>query len=218
MIKGKLIKANTLQLLSMKIKDYYMSGHQTNLAIFSSTLNFKISNLYKEISNLGFDIFGSITFNNMVPESLGLNSNKSTLMMLIDAPKNSFRIRYFSASHISDDRLGQEIGASANVTFKNTGIILLGSGLSLNSSEIENGIYKTSMIKATNPFSLPDSNYQNAFVFTNDNISEYGILALFYNKDLIDLSNLPKIGISQYDSDLNIHEKNLEKATSILEA
>lgn len=212
-MQATLIQSHSRNNLMLKLDRYFSSGNKATLGIVVSHLDINVKPAIKLLQSHGCQSFGAVRFNNLFPHYVTESNTRRCLVLLLNIPKTDFKVRTFSARNKSNFVLGLELAASAKITYQNPGLIVFGSGLSLNEENVIEGLYQAGITQIDNLFKNKNIGFHNAFSFDANELIEYGITALIYDADKHDLNLLPTI-----DPGENTNTKTIKRSNSITDS
>ena len=187
----------TITLKSTSIKQIIKSIDKTlkddfvpSVAFIYSASTFNILKLAKKLGKYSFPIMGATTDGEIYAnEDDGINEvDGHIICMLIEVDKSSIEMTFIETDETQDAfSIGEHIGMWAKSSFSTCSIITLTSGLSFDNDAYTQGILSREIDYVFGGASGDGLLLEETFVFSNNIVSNQGVVALALDKSKIDI-------------------------------
>ncbi len=188
-MKSTLINAYSIEDLIEEIDEKIEDGFNPSLAFLYISVAYDIRKLIAELNKYPFLIFGSTTVGEVfADEEFGVNEKEESMVcMLVDINPNSMALKLLSVDGDDYYGVGSTIGAWSRERFNNTTIITVTSGLAFDNDAYVQGILSTGIVYAFGGSAGDDLILKDTFVFSGQNFSSHGVVALALDNSKIDI-------------------------------
>jgi hypothetical protein len=159
-------------------------GFKPVLAIVFASTDSDFESLRASFNALNIPIFGCSA---MAPFVDGDIETHAIVALLLEMPEGSFQLRLLQSEGPSKSSIAEKIGREGKHHFSNPAFVVLSGGVITDGDEIVNGIQhgagKTSSIFGG--LASDSLKMERTFVFTGQNLSDDGLLALILDGDKI---------------------------------
>ena len=206
-MKARSIKGKTAEEIKEALEKSINNGFQPTLAVvFMANDNERIA-VTELLSQKGIQIFGASTGDNFTDGEIESNS---IVLLLLDIDPAYFQLAIKGTDEGTIKEIADQIGKSALRKFKNPAFIVISGGLAVDGDEIITGIESacgkgTTIIGGLAADSLK---MERTYVFTNDKLFDYGLLALILDEEKICLSGVAVGGWKPVGMDRIITKSN----------
>ena len=188
-MKAKSIKGKTAEEIKDALEKNMADGFQPTLAVvFMANDNERIA-VSELLSQKRIQIFGASTGDNFTDGEI---ESQSIVLLLLDIDPAYFQLAIKGADEGTIKEIAEQIGRSALRKFKNPAFLVISGGLAVDGDEIIAGIESacgngTTIIGGLAADSLK---MERTYVFTNDKLFDYGLLALILDEEKVSLSGV----------------------------
>ena len=206
-MKARSIKGKTAEEIKEALEKSITNGFQPTLAVvFMANDNERIG-VTELLSQKGIQIFGASTGDNFTDGEIESNS---IVLLLLDIDPAYFQLAIKGTDEGTIKEIADQIGKSALRKFKNPAFLVISGGLAVDGDEIITGIESacgkgTTIIGGLAADSLK---MERTYVFTNDKLFDYGLLALILDEEKISLSGVAVGGWKPVGMDRIITKSN----------
>jgi len=206
-MKARSIKGKTSEEIKEALEKSMTDGFQPTLAVvFMANDNERIA-VTELLSQKGIQIFGASTGDNFTDGEIESNS---IVLLLLDIDPAYFQLAIKGTDEGTIKEIADQIGKSALRKFKNPAFLVISGGLAVDGDEIITGIESacgkgTTIIGGLAADSLK---MERTYVFTNDKLFDYGLLALILDEEKISLSGVAVGGWKPVGMDRIITKSN----------
>jgi hypothetical protein len=206
-MKAKSIKGKTTEEIKETLEKNMADGFQPTLAVFWVANDNERSGVTELLSKKGIQIFGASTGDNFIDGEI---ESQSIVLLLLDIDPAYFQLAIKGTDEGTIKEIAEQIGKSALTKFKNPAFLVVSGGLAVDGDEIIVGIESacgkgTTIIGGLAADSLK---MERTYVFTNDKLFDYGLLALILDEEKISLSGVAVGGWKPVGMDRIITKSN----------
>lgn len=184
-----IIHAYSISDLIQKIDNELSKNFKPSLAFVYTSPLYNIRKLVVEFNNYPFLIFGSTTVGEIYAnKKYGVNEKEESIVcMLLDINPKAIALRLFQVEDNRYYQAGKHVGKWALQNFKNSAVITVTSGLNFDNDAYTQGITSNGIEYAFGGAAGDDLILKDTFVFSKENYSNHGIVALAINREKIDI-------------------------------
>src|SRR5258706_4026441 len=188
-MQAKSIKGKTAQEIKTALEKSIADGLKPTLAVVFISVESELDAVRKILSERDIAIFGSSTGSGFLDGEI---ETDSIVILLLDLDRTSFTIRLLESGSITTTAIAEQIGKIGLDTFHKPSFIIISGGLRIDGDEIVAGIEKICGAGTTLFGGLAADNFkfQRTFVFTNDTLTDEGLLALILNEEKVSVSGI----------------------------
>jgi len=206
-MKAKSIKGKTTEEIKQALEKSMADGFQPTLAVFLVANDNERNGVTELLSKKGIQIFGASTGDNFTDGEI---ESQSIVLLLLDIDPAYFQLAIKGTDEGTIKEIAEQIGRSALKKFKNPAFLVISGGLAVDGDEIIAGIESacgkgTTIIGGLAADSLK---MERTYVFTNDKLFDYGLLALILDEEKICLSGVAVGGWKPVGMDRIITKSN----------
>jgi len=206
-MKAKSIKGKTTEEIKQALEKSMADGFQPTLAVFLVANDNERNGVTELLSKKGIQIFGASTGDNFTDGEI---ESQSIVLLLLDIDPAYFQLAIKGTDEGTIKEIAEQIGRSALKKFKNPAFLVISGGLAVDGDEIIAGIESacgkgTTIIGGLAADSLK---MERTYVFTNDKLFDYGLLALILDEEKISLSGVAVGGWKPVGMDRIITKSN----------
>jgi hypothetical protein len=184
-----------------------VDGFKPTLAVvFMANDNERIA-VTEFLSQKGIQIFGASTGDNFTDGEI---ESHTIVILLLDIDPSYFQLAIKGADEGSIKEIAEQIGKTALKKFKNPAFLVVSGGLAVDGDEIIAGI-ESACGKGTTIFGGLAADFlrmQRTYVFNNDKLCDYGLLALILDEEKISLNGMAVGGWKPMGMDRTITKSN----------
>ena len=188
-MKAKSIKGKTAEEIKAALEKNMAEGFQPTLAVvFMANDNERIG-VTELLSQKGIQIFGASTGDNFTD---GEVESHTIVILLLDVDPAYFQLAIKGVDEGTIKEIAEQIGKTALMKFKKPAFLVISGGLAVDGDEIIAGI-ESACGKGTTIFGGLAADFlrmQRTYVFNNDKLCDYGLLALILDEEKISLSGM----------------------------
>jgi len=206
-MKAKSIKGKTTEEIKLALEKNMVDGFQPTLAVFLVANDNERNGVAELLSKKGIQIFGTSTGDNFTDGEI---ESQSIVLLLLDIDPAYFQLAIKGTDEGTIKEIAEQIGKSALRKFKNPAFLVMSGGLAVDGDEIIVGIESacgkgTTIIGGLAADSLK---MERTYVFTNDKLFDYGLLALILDEEKISLGGVAVGGWKPVGMDRIITKSN----------
>ena len=185
-MKAKTIKGKTPQEIQSELRKSLEDGFKPTLAIVFPSISQDRESVCKLLDKNRIAIFGATTNGEFINKE---RDTDSTAIILLDIKPEYFTLFFDEFQHGNYSEVAESIANQALEKFQNPAILILGSNVDTDAEDIISG-FENVLGKEVNIFGgMAGDNYSftEQFVFTNQQSSNRGILALVLDENKIQI-------------------------------
>ncbi len=192
-MKAKSIKGNSAEEIKTALKESMSNGFKPSLAMVFTSVSQDIGALRKIANDAGLMIFGITTSGEFIDE---VTQKGSVVMLLLDINSDYYQIFLEEYPNKNYKEVAMELAGKVKAKFKNPAFILGVSNPSADGEEILRGIEAVfgDKVNAFGGSAGDDYAFTETFVFTNNKLSNKGVICLALNEDKIAVSGVATCG------------------------
>lgn len=188
-MKAKSIKGKTAAELKLAIETSFTEGFRPTVAIVFLSNDAELDAITKLLSENRIQIFGSSTGSNFIDGEI---ESDATIVLLMDIKPEYFQLLIKGSEEGDTKELAEQIGRTALTTFNKPAFLIMSGGLTTDGDLIIEGIENVCG-KGTTIFgglAADGLKMERTYVFTNDKLSDKGLLALVLDEEKIGLNGM----------------------------
>jgi len=206
-MKAKSIKGKTAEEIKEALEKNMADGFQPTLAVVFMANDDERIAVTELLSQKGIQIFGTSTGDNFTDGEI---ESHTVVILLLDIDPAYFQLAIKGIDEGPIKEIADQIGKAALRKFKNPAFLVISGGLAVDGDEIITGIESacgkgTTIIGGLAADSLK---MERTYVFTNDKLFDYGLLALILDEEKISLSGVAVGGWKPVGMDRIITKSN----------
>ena len=188
-MKSKLINVFDIDKLIGEIDKNIKEGINPSFAIIYISSIYDVRLLVSKLNKYDFIVLGSTTAGEVfADDNLGVGELEDSITcMLVETNPDALAFKTISVDGDDYSRVGKQVGRWAKNRFKDVSIITATSGLSFDNDAYTQGIISEDIEYVFGGSAGDDLKLTETFVFSKDNFSNKGILALAIDRDKIDI-------------------------------
>ena len=188
-MKNVIIDSYSIKDLIGQINKEIQNGLNPTIAFIYTSVKHDVRKIVAELSSYNFMIFGATSVGEIFAnEKLGVNEVEGSIVcMLVETNSEAFALKF---THVEKDRYfnaGEDIAIWAKSKFEDPAIITVTSGLIFDNEAYVKGILSKDIIYAFGGVAGDDLLLKDTYVFTGDDFSKHGIVALAIDRNKIDV-------------------------------
>ena len=188
-MKSLIINENSIEDFISKLGKVYQKNRPTVAFIFSSS-DFDIRKLVAELNSFDMLVLGATTAGEVFADKkIGANiKEKSIVGLFLDIDKDALNLRFLQ---VEDDYFdsGIKIGKWAKESFESgeSTVITTIAGLAFDNEAYLNGVLSEGIEYIFGGVAADDLKLEETFVFTNENFTSSGVVALAIDRSKVDV-------------------------------
>ncbi len=188
-MKAKSIKGKTAEEIKEALEKNMADGFQPTLAVVFMANENERAAVTELLSQKRIQIFGASTGDNFTDGEI---ESHTIVVLLLDIDSAYFQLAIKGADEGTIKEIAEQIGKSALTTFKKPAFLVVSGGLAVDGDEIIAGIESACGIGTTifGGLAADFLRMQRTYVFNNDKLCDYGLLALILDEEKISLSGM----------------------------
>ena len=183
------LHSKSIKKFIQKIDDELSSGFSPSVAFIYASPKFKMDKLVKKLSKFNFLILGGTTAGEVYAnaEEGACEVEGEIVAMLLDINPKALALTVIEIEEQDSYVIGEYIGRWAKSHFSNSSIITLTSGLSFDNDAYTQGIVSKGIEYVFGGATGDDLLLENTFIFSNNLLSNHGVVALALDRSKIDV-------------------------------
>jgi hypothetical protein len=186
-MKAKSIKGKSPEEISRLVDSSCNSDFKPALAVAFLPNKKDVQNICSIFNERDIKIFGASSFGQFIDSDYDTDS---IVVMLMEINPDSFRIEFRETGNSSTEEIAKSIGEAAKTAFDRPAFIVASGGIKTNGEKIVEGIQKATGKDTAIFGGLAASDFEtmDTFVFTNENYSNDGLVALVLDGEKISVT------------------------------
>lgn len=188
-MKATAIKGRTAEEIKDALSKTTAEGFLPTLAIVFIAEDSERDAITKLLSEKNIKIFGASTGSNFIDEDI---ESGATVILLLDIKPEYFRLEIKSTDSVSTKENAEQIAKTAKAAFKQPSFLIISGGLTTDGDQIIEGVDNICG-KGTTIFgglAADGLKMERTYVFTNDILTDKGLLALIFDEEKIELNGV----------------------------
>jgi hypothetical protein len=188
-MKATSIKGRTAEEIKDALSKTAAEGFLPTLAIVFIAEDSERDAITKLLSEKNIKIFGASTGSNFIDEDI---ESGATVILLLDIKPEYFRVEIKSTDSVSTKENAEQIAKTAKAAFKQPSFLIISGGLTTDGDQIIEGV-ENICGKGTTIFgglAADGLKMERTYVFTNDILTDKGLLALIFDEEKIELNGV----------------------------
>ena len=188
-MKATSIKGRTAEEIKDALSKTTAEGFLPTLAIVFIAEDSERDAITKLLSEKNIKIFGASTGSNFIDEDI---ESGATVILLLDIKPEYFRLEIKSTDSVSTKENAEQIAKTAKAAFKQPSFLIISGGLTTDGDQIIEGVDNICG-KGTTIFgglAADGLKMERTYVFTNDILTDKGLLALIFDEEKIELNGV----------------------------
>jgi len=188
-MKATAIKGRTAEEIKDALSKTTAEGFLPTLAIVFIAEDSERDAITKLLSEKNIKIFGASTGSNFIDEDI---ESGATVILLLDIKPEYFRLEIKSTDSVSTKENAEQIAKTAKAAFKQPSFLIISGGLTTDGDQIIEGV-ENICGKGTTIFgglAADGLKMERTYVFTNDILTDKGLLALIFDEEKIELNGV----------------------------
>jgi len=188
-MKSTLINAYSIEDLIEEIDEKISDGFRPSLAVIYISVAYDIRKLVAELNKYPFLIFGSTTVGEIfADEEFGVNEKEESMVcMLVDINTNSMALKLLSIDGDDYHGVGKTVGDWSKEQFNDVSVITVTAGLTFDNDAYTQGILSSGIVYAFGGAAGDDLILKDTFVFSGENFTSHGVVALALDNSKIEI-------------------------------
>jgi hypothetical protein len=188
-MKAKSIKGKTSVEIKEALEKNMADGFQPTLAVVFMANENERTAVTELLSQKRIQIFGASTGDNFTDGEI---ESHTIVILLLDIEPAYFHLEIRGADEGTIKEIAEQIGKIALTRFKKPAFLVVSGGLAVDGDEIIAGIESACGIGTTifGGLAADFLRMQRTYVFNNDKLCDYGLLALILDEEKISLSGM----------------------------
>ncbi|HEV8271014.1 MAG TPA: FIST N-terminal domain-containing protein [Chitinophagaceae bacterium] len=206
-MKARSIKGKTAAEIKQALEKSMTDGFQPTLAVVLIANDNERNAVTELLSKKGIQIFGASTGDNFTDGEIESNA---IVLLLLEIDPAYFQLAIKGTTEGTIKEIAEQIGKSALMKFKKPAFLVISGGLAVDGDEIITGIESASGKGTTiiGGLAADSLKMERTYVFTNDKLFDYGLLALILDEEKISLSGVAVGGWKPVGMDRIITKSN----------
>jgi hypothetical protein len=186
-MKVRAFSASSIPAVEAGIQEFLKNGNTPTLAIVFASIAHDLEKVRQVFLSHDIQLFGGSSSGEITDDS---DHEESIACMLLDIAPQAFRLNGFASVDQTSYQLGQQVGGWAKQVFEKPAIMVLSAGLQADGEQIVNGIIDIIGYQAPlfGGMAGDDTHMQGSYVFAAGQVVSYGVLALAFDQNLVELS------------------------------
>ena len=192
-MKAKSIKGKTKAEIERALSDCMNDGYRPTLAIVFISIKINFMEIGQLLGEHNIQVLGATSNGEFIDEELG---SESIAILLLDLPKEHFRIYFESYEDLQFREAGRKIAKKAKSEIDNPAFIISCSNSSTDAEEILRGFEEIcgNGVNVFGGMAGDDLTFDKQYVFSNSQQSSQGMIALAIDAAIIEIKGYAVCG------------------------
>ncbi len=188
-MKAKSIKGKNAAEIKTALDTSMADGFTPTVAIVLLEADIPHEEVCSVLSEKGIQIFGASTGSNFTDGEI---ESGSIIIMLLAIKPEYFQIKLATSENRSSKDMAEEIGKAGLAAFDKPAFLIVSGGITADGDEVVEGIENVCGKGVTIFGGLAADSLKmvRTFVFTNESITDNGLIALIFNEEKINLTGM----------------------------
>jgi hypothetical protein len=184
-MKAKSIQGKSAQEIENKLADIIRDGFKPTLAFIFISSKDAIPKLQRLLTDKNIAVFGATTYCHFSENG---NETEGSTLLFLDINPEYFKVVLKNEKKSAPEQWAKEIGDTALKTFSKPAFIISQASLTIPSNAIIEGLTEKTGSGVTIAGGIAGEHlHYSSVVFTHNQISDYGLLALIIDEEKIDI-------------------------------
>lgn len=186
-MKAKSIKGKSTEEIQLALQQSMIDGFKPTLAIVFLEADMVHEEICSVLSEKGIQVFGASSGSNFTDGEIETNS---VVILLLEMKQEYFLLKLLSAENRTVKDCAEEVGRAGMAAFRKPAFLIVSGGITSDGDAIVDGIENVCGKDATIFGGLAADSLKmiRTYVFTNDQLTDNGSIALVLDEDKINLS------------------------------
>lgn len=192
-MKAKTIKGNSPEEIETLVNENITAIFKPTLSILFMSLQQDCKKVCSILDSKGIVVFGASTAGEFIDGDIG---QSSIVVMLLDMNPDFFKVVFQETEERTTYEIAKQIGNEGKKLFTNPAFFIASGGITTDGEKIITGIEEAVEKEVTIYGGLAgdDLNLTETFVFSNNKISNNGLVAIIIDEDKISLNGIATCG------------------------
>lgn len=184
---------SSLEEIETHIQRVRKDGLAPTLALVFSSVVHNLKEVGAVFAKFNIEVFGASTSGEIINDEI---CEESIVVMLLDINRDAYRLKVFDGKGKTSYQVGQSVAQWAETVYDNPAFMVISSGLSADGEQIVHGIIYTMerQVPLFGGLAGDDLRMQETFVFSSSEVLENGVIALIFDRRIIDLHGIAASG------------------------
>lgn len=197
-MKAKSIKGNSIEAIKSALVPAMADGYAPTLAIVFISVKQKRKEVCELLCNLGIDVFGATSCGEFIN---GNQSEGESAILLLDLPRLHYSIFFETIGENSMQDATTKLSTAAFKKFANPSLIVCSTGMNTKGEYFDGETFVKSLENNFGPDKIffggmagDDWTFSGTYVFTNQQETDFGMVALVINSDKVSINGMAITG------------------------
>jgi len=188
-MNAKSIKGKSAEEVKIALEQSMADGFRPTLAIVFIAEDIVRDDTTRLLSEKNIQVFGASTGSNFIDEDI---ESGATVVLLLDIKAEYFRLEIKSTESANTKENAEQIAKTAKAAFKQPSFLIISGGLTTDGDEIIEGVEKICGKGVTifGGLAADGLKMERTYVFTNDKLTDKGLIALIFDEEKIILDGI----------------------------
>jgi hypothetical protein len=192
-MKSRVFSATSIEQIEPRLQDIRQEGLAPTLAIVFSSVTHDLTELRTVFTKYDIEVFGATSSGEITNDEI---HEESIVVMLLDINPDAFRLKIFDGEGKTSYQLGQSAAEWAKTVYDNPALMVMSAGIRADGQQIVDGIIQTieRHVPLFGGLAGDDLRMQETFVFSALQVIANGVLALVFDRNVIELQGIAASG------------------------
>jgi hypothetical protein len=210
-MKATVFSAASVDQINAEIQSVRRNGLAPTLAIVFSSVAHDLAELSAMFGKFDIEVFGASASGEITNDEI---HDESIAVMLLDISRDAYQLSVFEGEGKTSYQVGQKVAEWARTVYDNPAFMVMSAGLHADGEQIVKGIIYTMEREVPlfggfagfDPTLIPE--IPETFVFNSSQVVSNGVVALVFDRNVIDLEGIAASGWKEIGT-----PKTITKAT-----
>ena len=192
-MKSRVFSVNSVEQIEPRLQDIHQEGLAPSLAIVFSSVVHNLKELSAVFAKYDIEVLGASSSGEITNDEI---HEESIAVMLLEINREAYQLNVFDGEGKTSYQVGQSVAEWAKTIYDNPALMVMSAGIRADGQQIVNGIIYN-MERHVHLFgglAGDDLRRQETFVFSASQVIANGVLALIFDRNVIELQGIAASG------------------------
>ena len=192
-MKPLVFSVSSVEQVEAYIESSRQDGLVPTLAIVFSSVAHNLSEVGAAFAKFNIEVFGASTSGEIINDEV---YDGSIVVMLLDISRGKYRLKVFDGKEKTSYQVGQSVAEWAETVYDDPAFMVMSAGIRADGEQIVRGIIHTMgrQVPLFGGLAGDDLRMQETFVFSASEILANGVVALIFDRHVIDMQGIAVSG------------------------
>ena len=192
-MKSRVFSVNSIEQFEPRLQDIRQEGLAPSLAIVFSSVVHNLKELSAVFAKYDIEVLGASSSGEITNDEI---HEESIAVMLLEINREAYHLNIFDGKGKTSYQVGQSVAEWAKTIYGNPALMVMSAGIRADGQQIVNGIIYTMErhVPLFGGLAGDDLRMQETFVFSASQVITNGVLALVFDRNVIELQGIAASG------------------------